>query len=101
MDAVYDWDRFNTLPRAYSWISSIIDDADTMTELARMTIKYGNSGTRRRIGYILRTSDISPRLLSKLKSSLAKTNSLIPLVPNQPERGNINRDWGLIVNADV
>ena len=101
MDAVYDWDRFNTLPRAYNWIRAEKNNPEVMSELVRLTIQYGNSGTMRRIGCLLETCDVSPRLLSKLKAELTKTRSLIPFVPTLPGRGDINRDWGVIINEEI
>ncbi len=101
MDAVYDWDRFNTLPRAYKWIAARKADQETLSELGRLTLQYGNSGTMRRIGYILQLCDVAPRILKKLKAEISETRSLIPLVPTQPARGEINRDWGVIVNEKV
>ena len=51
MDAVYDWSRFNSLPRAYEWIRmELASKRVTAAELAASTIKYGNQGTIRRIG---------------------------------------------------
>jgi len=101
MDAVYDWDRFNTLPRAYNWIRSQKNNSTVINELAKLTIQYGNSGTMRRIGWILETCQASPHILRKLKAELTKTRSLIPLVPTLPDRGDINRDWGVIVNEEI
>lgn len=101
MDAVYDWDRFNTLPRAYTWIRDQRRDADVLTELVQLTIKHSNSGTKRRIGCFLEAVGTTPPLVNKLKAELTKTRSLIPLVPTLPNRGVINRDWGVIVNAEI
>ena len=101
MDAVYDWDRFNTLPRAYNWIRAQKNNSEIINELVQLTIQHGNSGTMRRIGCLLDVSGITPRLLSKLKAELTKTRSLVPFVPTLPQRGDINRDWGVIVNEKV
>jgi predicted transcriptional regulator of viral defense system len=101
MDAVYDWDRFNTLPRAYNWIRAQKNSSDVITEMVQLTIKHSNSGTMRRIGCFLEALGIAPRLLNKLKAELTKTRSLIPLVPTLPNRGDINRDWGVIVNEEI
>jgi predicted transcriptional regulator of viral defense system len=101
MDAVYDWDRFNTLPRAYNWIRAQKNNSEVISELVQLTIQHGNSGTRRRIGCLLEAVCIAPRLLNKLKAELTKTRSLIPFVPTLPDRGDINRDWGVIVNEEI
>jgi predicted transcriptional regulator of viral defense system len=101
MDAVYDWDRFNTLPRAYDWIRTQKNNPEIIKELIRLSLQYGNSGTMRRIGCLLETCDVSPRLLGKLKTKLTETKSLIPFVPTQPDRGSINRNWGVIINEEI
>jgi predicted transcriptional regulator of viral defense system len=101
MDAVYDWDRFNTLPRAYNWIRSQKNNSEVISELVQLTIQHSNIGTIRRIGCLLEDAGTASRLLNKLKVELTKTRSLIPFVPTLPDRGDINRDWGVIVNEEI
>lgn len=98
LDAVYDWDRYNTLPRALAWIARKKDDNETIKKLIRLTLKHGNIGTARRIGYVLTRCKVAPRFLSKLKAKVALGTSLVRLVPRRPARGIINRDWGVIDN---
>ncbi|MCX6101861.1 MAG: DUF6088 family protein [Proteobacteria bacterium] len=98
MDAVYDWDRYNTLPRAYVWITARKDDRKIIKELVRITLRHGNIGTMRRIGYILAKCKVSPRLLGKLKARVSEGRSLVKLDPTRPARGDINREWGIIDN---
>jgi hypothetical protein len=51
MDAVYDWSRFNSLPRGYEWIKEEIKNEPKLaSELIEATAKYGNMATIRRIG---------------------------------------------------
>ncbi len=100
LDAVYDWDRYNTLPRAFAWVGRKKDDIETVKELIRLTLKHGNVGTARRVGYVLARCKVMPRLLSKLKAKVAAGNSLVPLVPTRPARGIINREWGVIDNEN-
>jgi predicted transcriptional regulator of viral defense system len=100
VDAVYDWSRFDSLPRAYDWIrqelaASRVDPA----ELVRVTIRYGNQGTIRRIGALLEREGTSGRLLTKLQSALKPSNSLIPWVPTRPKRGKADQRWGVVLNA--
>jgi predicted transcriptional regulator of viral defense system len=99
MDAVYDWDRYNTLPRALAWIERKRDDIGTIKELISLTLKCANIGTTRRIGFMLARCKVAPRLLSKLRNKVAVAGkSLVPLVPTRPARGIINREWGIIDN---
>jgi len=100
MDAVYDWSRFNSLPRGYDWISEEIGkDVNRGTELVTATVRYGNQATARRIGYLLDSLLQAPQVLAPLQSRLSNTKSLIPWVPGRPAKGTINRTWGVIVNG--
>lgn len=98
MDAVYDWDRFSSLPRAYDWIRKELKSGRvTPAGLAETTIQYGNQGTIRRIGLILETTDGPPNVLRKLEKSLKNSDSIIPLVPGFSRKGTINKRWGIIL----
>jgi len=56
MDAVYDWHRFNSLPRGYEWIKEEVKNEPKFTsEFIDVTATYGNVATIRRIGYLLDT----------------------------------------------
>ena len=51
VDAVYDWSRFNSLPRAYEWIRNELSSGRLkVPELVDITIRFGDKGTIRRIG---------------------------------------------------
>lgn len=102
LDAVYDWSRFNSLPRAYEWIRR--DLAKGRTEAARLvetTLKYGDKGSIRRIGALLDREGVEGRLLRKLEKALPPTSSLIPWIPVFPKRGTVNRRWGVVINGDA
>jgi predicted transcriptional regulator of viral defense system len=99
LDAVYDWSRFNTLPRAYQWIreeltSNRVDPAD----LVAVTLRYGDIGTIRRMGALLENESADKPLLQNLERVLKPSTSLIPWVPTKPKRGTINRRWGVVLN---
>jgi predicted transcriptional regulator of viral defense system len=99
VDAVYDWSRFNSLPRAYEWIrnelrSMRIDSA----ELVRIVLTYGDTGTIRRIGALLEAEGVGPTLLKNLEGVLKPSTGLIPWIPTRPKRGKINRRWGVVLN---
>ena len=54
VDTVYDWARFDSLPRAYDWIRSDLRAGRVSAEkLVRLTCRYGYQGTKRRIGALL------------------------------------------------
>ncbi|MFA5645832.1 MAG: DUF6088 family protein [Candidatus Ratteibacteria bacterium] len=99
IDAVYDWSRFNSLPRAYQWIKQelFLRRVDPR-ELTRVAIQYGDIGTMRRIGVLMEQEGVEEILLRSLEKKLQKTTGPIPWIPNKPKRGKINRRWGVVVN---
>lgn len=100
LDAICDWSRYNTIPRAYRWIAEEVEnDAGHGAELVQVATKFGNRGTRRRLGYLLELCGLEDHLLEKLRKNLGSSKSLIPWVPGKPARGTVNKDWGLIVNG--
>lgn len=99
VDAVYDWSRFGTLPQAYGWIVAEIEArSEAVKELVRLALKYGNIGTRRRLGKCLEDYGVEPRQRNRLLKSLPATTSLIPMVPDRPKRGTVDRHWGVLDN---
>jgi predicted transcriptional regulator of viral defense system len=99
VDAVYDWSRFNSLPRGYEWIRrELAVRRVSATELVDMTARYGDVGTIRRIGLLLEQEGVRTALLSRLGRRLRPSTSLIPWDPTRPKRGTVNRRWGVVVN---
>lgn len=99
LDAVYDWSRFNSLPRAYEWVRKELKAKRvTAAELVAVTLKYGDIGTIRRMGALLEREGAASPWLKKLEKALPKTTSLIPWIPTNPKRGTVNRRWGVILN---
>jgi len=100
VDAVYDWARFNSLPRAYGWIRrELIKKRIAPAELIDMTLRYGDIGTMRRIGLLLEREGVDERLLRKLERKVPQSTSLIPWIPTLPKRGSVDRRWGVVVNG--
>jgi predicted transcriptional regulator of viral defense system len=100
MDAVYDWSRFNSLPRAYNWIrKESKKDPGMVSELIEVTVQYSNQATIRRIGYLLDDFGQPVRIIGELQRQLRNSKSLIPWIPGRPAKGKINRKWGVIVNG--
>ena len=100
MDAVYNWSRFNGLPRGYDWIRKEADqDLKLISGLVEVTFQYGNQATVRRIGYLLDTLDQPLKTLNRLQLQLSASKALIPWIPWKLARGKINRKWGVIDNA--
>lgn len=99
IDAIYDYSRFNTLPRAYDWINDRKKDPTFIKSLIDMSIKYGNVSTRRRLGCLLELMKVEPTLIRPLERSVEKSRAFIPLIPVRRPSGNVNKKWGILVNA--
>jgi predicted transcriptional regulator of viral defense system len=100
MDAVYDWHRFNSLPRGYEWIKEEVKNEPKFTsEFIDVTATYGNVATIRRIGYLLDTLGLNPKIMNRLRRQLSTSSSLIPWIPGRSAQGTINRKWGIIING--
>jgi len=102
VDAVYDWSRFDSLPRAFEWIrrelaSGRVSAQDLVTE----ALRYGDMGTRRRIGALLEREGIQEGTLRKLERALSPSKGLIPWIPTRPKRGKISRRWGVVLNDRI
>jgi len=99
VDAVYDWARFDTLPRAYGWIKAELRAGRVDAfELARLTLRFGDMGTIRRIGALLDRLRVAQKLLLDIEDALKPTTSLIPWVPTRPKRGRADWRWGIVWN---
>jgi len=100
MDAVYDWSRFNSLPKGYDWIrQEIRNNPRSSKEFVDVVVRYGNQATTRRIGYLLEISDQPLELLEKLNHNINESSALISWIPGKSAQGKINRKWGIIVNG--
>ena len=99
VDAVYDWSRFNSLPRAFGWIRAELDAGRVVAaELVRITLRYGDVGTIRRMGALLDRAGVAPVLLRKLERALEPSSGLIAWNPVRPKRGTLDRRWGVVWN---
>lgn len=99
VDGVYDWSRFNSLPKAFDWIKSNIEtESVNPKELVRLTLRFGNLSTIRRIGALLERISVDEKLLRKLERALTPSTSLIPWIPTRPKRGAGDSRWGIVWN---
>ncbi len=111
VNAVYDWSRFNSLPRALAWIRNELTEKRIRTvDLVDATLNFGNQGTIRRIGYLLTELSereripaglVPVRLVLRLERALRPSSSTIPWIPTMPKRGHVDQRWGLIVNGTI
>lgn len=99
VDAVYDWSRFNSLPRAYGWIRQELGTKRVDPgELVKVTLRYGDKGTIRRMGALLEREGIKESLLLNLEKAVPPSTSFIPWIPTKPKRGTFIRRWGVVIN---
>lgn len=101
VDAVYDWSRFDSLPKGFDWIAREVEKEDGFAaQLIAATLAFGNQGTMRRIGAILERMKIQEPLLRRLEKELRPTTSFIPWIPNRVKRGTVSKRWGVVFNDD-
>ena len=99
LDAVYDWSRFGSLPRAYDWIRADLNAGRVQpAELVRTALCYGNVGSIRRIGALLDREGVNERQLRRLDQELRAPKNPIPWIPGRARRGNVDRRWGVVWN---
>jgi predicted transcriptional regulator of viral defense system len=102
LDAVYDWSRYNTIPRAYRWIMTTMKkDPGFFEEFTKVSLKYGNKAAIRRIGYLLAISGVPENMLGGFKKKAGSIKSLIKWIPERTAKGSVNREWGVIVNGTI
>jgi predicted transcriptional regulator of viral defense system len=101
VDAVRDWSRFDSLPRAFRWIGQEVEKEEGLTpELVKASILFGNQGTLRRVGTVLERLDVAEHLLRRLDQVVRPSSSLIPLDPSRGKQGTANKRWGVVINDE-
>jgi len=99
VDGVYDWSRFNSLPRAFAWTErELAARRVTAADLVRVTLRYGDVGTIRRIGALLDRMGVEASRLRTLERELKASTSFIAWDPSRPKRGTLDRRWGVVWN---
>ena len=100
LDAVYDYTRFGTLPRAYRWIEARKTDKKFLKELVQLSLRYGNIASRRRLGWLLERLKIDLVIYKPLLKSLKPSHSFIPADPTAPKKGKTNARWAIVENLN-
>jgi predicted transcriptional regulator of viral defense system len=101
VDTVYDWSRFDSLPRGYEWTRrELAAGRIRMEDLVRDTLRFGNQSTLRRMGFLLEQEGVPEPLLRRVQKPLAPSSSPIPWIPNAPKRGKVNPRWGVVINSE-
>ncbi|HEY3383163.1 MAG TPA: hypothetical protein VGK32_15435 [Vicinamibacterales bacterium] len=98
-DAVYDWSRFGSLPRAYGWIRADLGAKRVLpADLVRITLRFGDVGAIRRIGALLDREGVNERHMRRLEQELRTPTNPIPWIPGRARRGTVDRRWGIVWN---
>ncbi len=106
LDAVYDWSRFDSLPRGFLWIQHELRESRiTAADLVDVFQTFGNQNSLRRLGWVLQELKVPVGLLRKLKRSIRESSTLIPLDPTKQKRGvrssgKTNKEWGVVINVE-
>lgn len=101
LDAVYDWARFDSLPRGYGWIERELKARRvSAADLVRMALRYGDRGTIRRVGALLEREGAPSALLRRLENALPRSTGTIAWIPNRAKRGTLNARWGVVMNGE-
>jgi predicted transcriptional regulator of viral defense system len=99
VDAIYDWSRFDSLPRGFVWMRTEIGARRVKpAALVRCALRYGDVGAARRIGCVLERLGLTDNQLAPLRRALRPTRASIALVPTRPKRGRVNTRWGVVEN---
>ncbi len=102
IDCIYDWNRYNTIPKVFNWIRNEIEkDQEITAKLVSNAIRYGNKIVQRRLGYLLETINMDEELIEKLQNKIKSSKTLKPLIPNTDLKGCVNKKWGLIINGKI
>ena len=98
MDAIFDFGRFGTLPKAYRWIQERWNDDSFLDDLVESAIRHGDGPARRRIGCVLQLLGANSKRLARLRKNTSPFRSFLPLVPSDNRQGSTNKEWGIILN---
>ena len=101
LDAFYDYKKYGTLPKAYEWIMDSLRKYKKVdsNKLIKVTMKYGNTMSQKRIGWALDKLKVSKKITKPLQKKISKAKYLTPLNPKN-RRGSINKKWGVIENVE-
>jgi len=99
VDLIYFPEPVGGLKKAFEILKEQIRSRKTDTaKLIRYVLKFPDTSTVKRIGFILENAGLSSKKLMPLLK-VAKKTSLINLYPSRSRKGKINKKWMVIENA--
>ena len=101
LDAVYDYKKYGTLPKAYDWIYKALKEKKINPQkIIDVAVKYGNTISQKRMGWILDKLISQKKIIDPLWKKTSDSSFLTALDPKN-RRGNINKKWGVIENVKL
>jgi len=99
IDLVYFPEPIGGMKKAFEILKEQIKSRKTdIAKLIKYALKFPDTSTVKRIGFILEKAGLNNRKLMPLLKAAKKT-SLINLYPSKSRKGRINRKWMVIENA--
>ncbi len=99
-DAVYDWSRFDTLPRAYNWITAECRTDGFAADFVEVAIRFGNQVTLRRIGAALERAGAAENLVRRIERKLTPFAAYTPWLGTEGGRGTTSKRWGIVFSDE-
>ncbi|MBI4405787.1 MAG: hypothetical protein HY537_16635 [Deltaproteobacteria bacterium] len=97
-DAIYDFEKYGTIPKAYGWLKERVQDRVFIKEFLVVLLKLANVSTLKRVGYVLEKARCKKSVLDAIQRKIPKKLAFISLDPTKKARGKINSKWGVIIN---
>ncbi|MBI4982701.1 MAG: hypothetical protein HZC15_06160 [Candidatus Omnitrophica bacterium] len=99
VDLIYFPEPVGGMGKAFEILREQVDnDKINIKKLIKYSLKFPDSSTIKRIGYILEKAGLNDKVLMPLLK-VAKKTSLINLYPSKSRKGKINGRWMVIENA--
>jgi len=98
-DAIYDFEKYGTMPKAYGWLKERISDKKFMKEFLAVLLMLANVAAMKRVGYVLEGAGCSQSVLFAIQQKIPANRVFVPLDPTKKVRGKINTKWGVILNG--
>ena len=87
LDAVYDYKKYGTLPKAYDWISKALKNKKiNPAKMVAVAVKYGNTISQKRIGWVLDKLISEKRIVKPLQKKASGSSFLTALDPKKQKR---------------
>ncbi|MFZ9596522.1 MAG: hypothetical protein ACO3A2_10645 [Bdellovibrionia bacterium] len=97
-DAIYDSEKFGTLPKAFDWLIERMGDSQFMGDFLKIVLRLGNDSTKKRVGYVLERAGYRSAALRSLYKEASQSQVFVPLIPKRKRQGQRDPKWRVIIN---